>query len=242
MLNRPQQKLIGSGAVPGASADIDFICIGAQKAGTTYVRSVFRKHPEIQLPKFKELYFFSGKGEYKSSANFAVSNADKDLSWYGSQFVNDSRKKGEISTHYITDASSAAKIKRAFSEVKLFAILRDPTDRAFSQYNMERYRTGKERRSLLQIIREEPDNEIITRGFYYKQLVPFFDSFQADQIKIFLFDDLTEEPTVFLKDLFEFIGVDSTFTPPRLEKKVNKGKRIRIQSIRQLEVSTLMHY
>ena len=162
--------MISSGDASDGGANIDFVCVGAQKSGTTFITSVFRSHPQIQLPTFKELYFFSSKGEYKSAGKFAQSNADKDLNWYRKQFTIDKRKKGEISTHYLLDASSAEKIKQAFPDVRIFAVLRNPSERAFSQYIMERYKTGKESRELLQIIQDEPGNEIIARGFYHQQL------------------------------------------------------------------------
>lgn len=204
---------------------IDFLCIGAQKSGTTFVASSFRSHPDIQLPTSKELHFFSPKGEYKSEGGFAQCNADKDIEWYGQQFVADNRKKGEISTHYLFDAASAKRIKDAYPDVKIFSILRNPVDRAFSQYNMERYKTGKERRSLMKIIQEEPDNEIITRGLYARQLAPYMQQFPADQLRVYLFDDMKKDPAAFFLDLFDFIGVDSSVVPPALNKRMNKSRR-----------------
>lgn len=203
---------------------VDFLCIGAQKSGTTYITNAFRNHPEIQLPGFKELYFFSPKGEYQANGNFAQCNADKDIDWYKDQFIPDHRKKGEISTSYLLDPASADRIKLAFPEIKIFAILRNPVQRAFSQYNMERYWTGKEKRSLLQIIREEPDNEILTRGLYFHQLEPFTRRFGNDQLKVCLFDDMTSDPASFFNDLFTFVGADASFRPPELDKKANKRR------------------
>jgi len=132
-------------------------------------------------------------------------------------------------------------IKRAFPEIKIFAVLRNPVERAFSHYNMERYKTGKEKRSLRQIVREEPDNEIIGRGFYYKQLRPFTDLFRDDQIKICLFDDMKNDPMSFFRDLFAFVGADASFIPPVVNKKVNKSRKTRYlfipRSIRTMRTS-----
>lgn len=204
---------------------VDFLCIGAQKSGTTFIASSFRSHPEIQLPSSKELHFFSPKGEYKSEGGFAQCNADKDIEWYGRQFVADDRKKGEISTHYLFDPASAEKIKEAYPDIKIFSILRNPVDRAFSQYNMEKYKTGKERRSLMKIIREEPDNEIIARGLYARQLAPYMRQFPDDQLRVYLFDDMKRDPAAFFLDLFGFIGVDTAIVPPSLNKRMNKSRR-----------------
>ena len=202
---------------------VDFVCIGAQKSGTTFVTSAFRAHPEIQLYENKELYFFSPKGEYKTRNDGAHSNAHRGIEWYKQQFVNDARIKGEISTHYILDAGSAMKIREAFPQIKVFAILRNPVDRAFSQYNMERYKTVKEKRPLMQIIGEEPDNEILTRGLYFKQLQPFMEVFPAGQMRVFLFDDVLADAPTFFRELFSHVGVDASFIPPGVNKRMNKS-------------------
>lgn len=204
---------------------VDFICIGAQKCGTTFVTSALRAHPEAQIPPSKELHFFSAKGEYKTEGGFAQCNAGRDLGWYRQQFIADERKKGEVSTHYIYDPESAARIRNAFPDIKVFAIIRNPAERAFSQYNMERYKTCKESRPFIKIIREEPDNEILARGLYAKQLEPYIKLFDQDKLRIYLFDDATRNPGPFFKDLFEFIGINAAFVPPGQDKRMNKSRR-----------------
>lgn len=204
---------------------VDFVCIGAQKSGTTFIASAFRSHPEIQLPDSKELHFFSAKGEYKTEGGYAQCNADKDVKWYKRQFLADERRKGEISTHYLFDLESAARIGEAFPDIKIFVVLRNPVDRAFSQYNMERHKTGKERRSLMQVIQEEPDNEIIARGLYARQLAPYLRQFSDNQLRVYLFDDMKRDPAAFFLDLFGFVGVDTSFVPPSLNKRMNKSRK-----------------
>ena len=216
---------------PGAIETVDFLCIGAQKCGTTFVTSALRAHPEAQIPESKELHFFSPKGEYKTEGGFAQRNSDRDIDWYKQQFVADQRKKGEISTHYIFDPAAAARIKAAFPEIRIFAILRNPVDRAFSQYNMERHKTGKEDRGLLTIINQEPDNEILARGLYAQQLKPYLERFGNGQMRIYLFDEMTADPESFFQDLFEFIGIDKTVVPPGLNKRMNKSRKTKYMII-----------
>ena len=205
------------------AASVDFICIGAQKSGTTYITSALHAHPEVQLYGNKETYFFSSKGEYQTRDDGAHSNAHRGIDWYKGLFLNDSRKKGEVSTHYILDPRSARKIKQAFPDIRLFAILRNPIDRAFSQYNMERFKTVKESRSLMTIIKKEPNNEILARGLYFKQLTPFVQEFPGDQLRIFLFDDILDNPGKLFFELFKHIGVDTSVVPPGINKRMNKS-------------------
>lgn len=202
-----------------------FVCLGAQKSGTTYIAHALHAHPEIQIPDSKELYYFSPIGEYKSDANFAQCNFGKDLNWYKRQFLNDTRKCGEISTQYLFDPGCAARIKSAFPEISVFAVLRNPVERAFSQYNMERFKTGKEKRPLLEIINKEPNNEIIRRGVYSDQLRPYFEEFEPDKIRVYIFDDMIRDPASFFHDLFRFLGVNPKFSPPALQKRMNRSRR-----------------
>ena len=210
---------------------IDFLCLGAQKCGTTFVTSALRAHPEAQIPDSKELHFFSPKGEYKTEGGFAQCNSGRGVDWYKKQFINDERKKGEISTHYIFDAAAAARIQAAFPDVRLFAVLRNPIDRAFSQYNMERFKTCKEDRDLIRIIEEEPENELMARGLYARQLPPYFDRFSSEQLRVYLFDDVTADPRAFFQDLFQFIGIDDSVVPPGLNKRMNKSRRSKYEFI-----------
>jgi hypothetical protein len=210
---------------------LDFLCLGAQKSGTTFVTTALRGHPDIQLPASKELYYFSPIGEYKEKETFSQCNFGKSLDWYMDQFERDHRKCGEISTHYLFDARSAERIQGAFPGVKLFAILRNPVDRAFSQYNMERHKTVKETRPLLKIINDEPDNEILGRGLYFQQLTAFSKRFKPEQLRVYLFEDMISNPASFFEDLFTYIDVDASFHPPAIEKRMNKSRRTRFPII-----------
>jgi hypothetical protein len=117
---------------------------------------------------------------------------------------------GEISTNYYAYPESAQLIQDAIPEVKIIAILRDPSERAFSSYQMF-IRNGHESRSFAEIITAKTQH--ITRGFYYQELLPFYQVFSTEQIKILLFDDLVKDQTQFLQDLFKFIGVRPDFLP-----------------------------
>lgn len=208
-----------------ARTDLHFVCLGAQKSGTTYIANALRAHPEIQIPASKELYYFSPVGEYNSGPNFSQCNFGRDLDWYIGQFATDGRKCGEISTHYLFDPACAARLKSAFPELRVFAVLRNPVDRAFSQYNMERYKTGKEKRTLSEIIHEEPDNEIIRRGLYAEQLKPYIDEFEPKNIRVYIFEDMVSDPVSFFDDLFDFLDVDRDFSPPAQQKRMNPSRK-----------------
>ena len=101
---------------------IDFIGLGAQKAGTSWVYACLYEHPEIHAP-IKELHFFSRD------------RFSKGKDWYESHFSHrkEGQKVGEFSTSYLYSKETPERIKELYPEVKLIAIVRNPVTRAYSQ-------------------------------------------------------------------------------------------------------------
>ena len=71
----------------------NFLCVGAQKAGTTTLYDILKQHPNIYLPKVKELHFFDKDDRYKLG-----------LEWLTKYFVNGYKNQkavGEITPSYL---------------------------------------------------------------------------------------------------------------------------------------------
>ncbi len=187
----------------------NFIIIGAGKCGTTSLYNYLHQHPQIYLCPQKETYFFVPehiRSKFKPWG--AITNFDD----YANLFKDASKDSvvGEISTTYYRYADSAKQIYLTLPQVKIIAILRDPASRAFSDYQMH-FRKGNEKEEFDTLI--SPENRFIKPGFYYSELIPYFELFPREQIKIFLFTDLVKNSTTFIRDLFEFIEVNPQFTP-----------------------------
>src|SRR5689334_5067750 len=105
----------------------DFLGIGCVKAGTTWVWHQLSQHPEIQMPQEKELRYF----------NF-VSRVSITPREYLEHFrsVPADRKTGEVTPDYIAYPHVPVLVKAVCPEARLFAVLRNPADRAFSQYKL----------------------------------------------------------------------------------------------------------
>lgn len=196
----------------------DFIIIGAGKCGTTSLYTYLKQHPQVYLCPHKETYFFVPepiRSKFKPWG--AITNFDD----YTGLFKNASQKSviGEISTTYYRHAESAQQIYQNLPQVKIIAILRDPANRAFSDYQMH-FRKGNEKEDFTSLI--SLDNRFIKPGFYYSELIPYFKVFPQEQIKILLFDDLVKNSANFIEDLFEFIEIDSQFIP-NTSKQSRKG-------------------
>ena len=106
-----------------------FIGIGAQRAGTTWAYNCLAEHPQVFMTAKKELHFF-------------YAHYDRGLAWYEEQFAGAGAAKasGEISPDYMYNTDALDNIARDLPDVKLFAILRNPIDRAISAYALRHER------------------------------------------------------------------------------------------------------
>jgi hypothetical protein len=187
----------------------DFIVIGAGKCGTTSLFDYLNQHPQIYLCPQKETYFFVPEAiRSKFKPWGAITNIDEYKSLFADTPI--SKVVGEISTTYYKYEDSANIIHAAIPNVKIIAILRDPANRAFSDYQMH-FRKGNETEKFTNLI--TPDNRFIKPGFYYSELMPYFRVFEPSKIKILFFDDLCKNPSQFLQDLFNFLQIDTQFVP-----------------------------
>lgn len=209
----------------------DFLVIGAARCGTTSLYEYLKSHPQIYLPPSKrpEPHFFLKENEFK-----------KGIKYYSNKYFKDVDKNavaGEISTSYIYQPYVAERIKKYLPRVKLIAILRNPIERAFSNYWVT-YKNGIETLPFSQAIRQEkfrisnPESTFhaevqpfayIDRGRYYKQLKIYLKFFSRNQIHIAIFEDFINNTLVELKKIFTFLDVDTSYVPPNIGKKFNVG-------------------
>jgi hypothetical protein len=210
---------------------IDFIGIGTSKAGTTWVSEMLDAHPGICVSEPKEVNYFNEQDNYYLIENL---NYNKGLNWYKNHFLHWKTGQiiGEFTPKYLSDPKAPLRIKMSFPDVKLIVCLRNPVDRAFSQYIFIRYFKKKEGRSFEEVVRKEP--QYIEKGLYFKHLNRYFQYFDKTRIHIIWFDDIKSHPTRVLKDLFVFLGVNETFNPLNTGKKINAARQSRFHQLPEL--------
>ena len=104
----------------------NFIIIGSQKSGTTSVYNILKNHPSFYFPDQKEINFF-----------FHDSLYEKGVKHYSNLFTGSDKNKviiGEASPGYICHPDSPQRIKKHIPNAKMLLILRNPIERAYSQY------------------------------------------------------------------------------------------------------------
>ena len=204
-----------------------FLIIGAAKAGTTALYEYLKQHPAIFMSAVKEPHFFCFEGQNLQfagppSPTATLSVTEKNA--YQRLFANTQgfAAVGEASPFYMYYPQTAENIKKYIPRVKLIAVLRNPVERAYSNYQFNR-RDEKEPlhdfRAALQIEVERaaqnwgPIYRYKGLGFYYQQLARYYEQFPAEQIRVYLYDDFNSQPLPVIQDICRFLGVEDTFTP-----------------------------
>lgn len=198
----------------GPTDVVDFLVIGAQKAGTTWLRDMLRQHPEVFMPG-REIHFFNKE-----------ENLGRGVGWYEEQFerAREGQVCGEKTPNYLwvncpeggTDVpGSHERIALCLPDVKLIAILRDPVERAVSAYNhhlckgrfppyasMAEALFGRYRDTALR-------HGVLSMGRYELQLSAYLDVFDPAQLLVLGFErEVRERPGETLRQVCGFLGVD----------------------------------
>jgi len=207
------------------SQDITFIGIGAAKSGTTWLARMLMQHPDIYIPPQKELHYFNDR--IAEDPDVHNPNRKLPVAWYLRQFKHalPSQIVGELSPTYIWNENAARYIHDFAPQVKILAILRDPAERAFSEYNYLRKQGYVTAPSLSEHLASRPD--LLQPGLYYRGLKRYYERFPAEQIGVFFFEDLVRDNRDFLERVESFLGVEP-FVPDDIDKKVNEGDESRL--------------
>jgi len=216
---------------------IDFIGIAAAKSGTTWLANMLDKHPDICISEPKEVSYFNSEmssnerlRHKNKQGPFINKNHTKPLSWYEKHFLHCRPENiiGEFSPVYFYDPEAPTAIKEQFPNAKLIVVLRNPIDRAYSEYWMFRNSFKIENRPFDEAIREKGTMHI-QKGLYYKQLTRYLKYFDRNQICVVFFDDIRKNPEEMLKKVYGFLGVDDSFVPKNIRSKSNYAKASRIK-------------
>lgn len=199
------------------------------------------------VPKEPHFFSFGGYPFEPVKVRNSVHSMKKVDSWEGylslfEKVPEEAIAIGEASASYIYAEKAPALIKEKIPDVKLIAILRNPVDRAFSNFT-RCVRDGCEITLDFQKALKLEDERMRsdwypkwfykTKGYYYQQLKRYYELFDQDQIMICLYDDLTSRQSELIRELFSFLGVDEEFQPD-VSQRHNQSRLVKNQQIDQL--------
>ena len=199
----------------------NFLFIGPDKSGSTWLYEVLDWHPQAFMSRAKELFFFD---QY-----FHLGPE-----WYFGHFkkATDCHKAiGEISHDYLYSLEAKDRIAALLPDAKLIACPREPVERAFSSY-LYMYKQGRVKAGFEQAIHEV--DELIDHGRYAKHLKPYIETFGREAIHAPLFDALKDDPAKFADDVFAFLNIQQTPLPPELRQPINVASRPRSFTVARL--------
>ena len=231
----------------GREDTIEFLVIGAPKAGTTSLFEYLRGHPEIDLPPDKEAPYFSDDRrfgrqsweEYLRRA-FPTPKTGRLSGTITPQYMSPITGVSEPLAGEATGGGSydrfalPRRIHERLPAARLIAILRDPVERAYS-HHIQEMRTGHETRTFPEMVDEllQPEalahcrsqstrtNCYVVLGEYGRLLEGYYDLFPRERILILFTEDLANEPREVLQRIYEFLGVAPDVEPANLGKRYN---------------------
>ena len=191
----------------------DFLIIGAQRAGTTWLAKALESHSKVWFPKLKpepKVYLELGPC---ATVKALRREAEENASDAGYEKAPAGCITGDKTTRYISDPSAPKSVATVRSDTKVIVILRDPTDRAWSHW---RYSKSEDREGLpfrtalaLETVRKRHENAYINHGLYAWHLARWFRALPREQILVLRYEDLEECRWQFLGTAEGFLGLEA---------------------------------
>ena len=190
---------------------LDFIVAGAQKCGTTALNYYLKRHPRIALPIKKELHFFDRDELFKNPAAVSYDQLHQKFRSARADCI-----AGENTPNYLYWPPALERIRDYNPAIKLVILLRNPIDRAFSQWNMQRVR-GIEPLDFVDAVRAEPERleklppeklrkfAYLDRGRYGEQLQRALSLFPREQFLIVKYEEFRARQGELVAEVFRFL-------------------------------------
>jgi hypothetical protein len=217
----------------------DFLIIGAQKCGTTSLFHYLSQHPDIDLPKTKEIHFFDN--------NYSLGN-----DWYFQHFSKKIKLEykitGEASPYYLFHPLVPERVESTIPNTKLIIMLRNPIYRAHSHFMHEKRLKFEHINSFEEAIKFEKsrvgtaENKLrlrevehsfahqhysyINRGMYFKQISYWLQYFAIDNMCFIKSEDFFTNPKLELLNIYSFLGVSEVLPADLTPQNTNDYNRI----------------
>jgi len=223
----------------------DFIIIGTVRSGSTSLYYNICEHPSVLEAAYDEIGYFD-------------SNYHLGENWYRSMFptqkiMNKIREDtgysitGEDTPFYFWKKEVAERISLDIPKTKIIVILRNPVDRAYSNYNLA-VRENNEKLTFEEAIQEEMEflsknsfletvnrfRSYLTKGVYVNQIIPWLEIFPRDQFHFLSIEQMKSEPVDTLNQIFKFLSIPNYNIPTPQRRKVTNYKKMNDRTREQL--------
>ena len=229
------------------SAGPDFLCVGAHKAGTTWLYQQLDSHPDFWMPPVKELHYFDQLGRVQRAARSRcrderdlrfleclkslTAGPNMDLENYARLFEpKASLRSGDISPNYSTLSKEVIRqIVGYFPNLKVIFLARDPVERVWSHLSMEAHYRQIEPFDATDI--DEVNRNLLRRGMllrsYPSAVVARWKRYvDPERFRVYFFDDLQNNPAELRRSILCFLGADPDKPGSRLTTDYNSWTRM----------------
>jgi hypothetical protein len=195
----------------------NFFIVGAQKAGTTSLYFYLKEIPQVYMSPLKELFYFA-----PHAVQTHVVDVIRDKKEYLRLFENAKGyiAVGEATPIYLWDPDAPKLIHQTVPHARIIMILRDPIERAYSNYLMKMKYSGMKSSFYDELMRDYKNQEkvfgrsqlYVEFGMYYEQVKRYFDIFGREQVKVIIFEEFVQHPEQSVNEILAFLGVNHTVT------------------------------
>jgi hypothetical protein len=214
---------------PTRGAEPDFLCIGAHKAGTTWLYQQLDSHPDFWMPPVKELHYFDQLSRVQRAGHprcrderdrrflerleSLSAEPGIDLENYGRLFEpKASLFSGDISPNYSTLSKEVIRqVAGYFPNLKVIFLARDPVERFWSHLSMEVHYRQIERFDATDI--NEVNRNLSRRGMLLRSypsavVARWKRCVGPERFGVYFFDDLQSNPAELRRSILRFLGAD----------------------------------
>jgi len=206
----------------------DLIVIGAMKCGTSALHEYLDAHPQISMARPKELNFFNGSPTPPPGDDtswWQTGQWHRGVDWYADQFDAAGPLRGEASPAYTSPVNPEVAVRMAsvVPQVRLVYLVRDPLQRALSQYAHHR-RDGAEPRDVCAALLD-PDSQYLSRSRYFERLRPFLWVFDREQVHVVVQERLLTDRFGELSRVYAHVGADPQWRGATQQREFHVGDR-----------------
>lgn len=211
-----------------AAPEVNFVVAGPNKSASTWIYQALSEHPDICMSQRDPTMFFDVY-------------YDKGRDWYDSNFdhYDGESAVGDESPGYIKSVHAPKRIASDLSDPKVVFCLRNPMERAYSQWWHGYSRNWHNTNFATGINNHEFFDYWINPGFYYMHLERWKQYLSPESMYVTLFDDFVEDNEQFIQGMYDFLDVDSSHTPSVVGEKVNEAKNAPLGPVRT--ATTVVH-
>ncbi len=218
---------------------IDFAGVGAGKSGTTWTFTCLAEHPQVCMGAGKELNYFCKQhvldnvGE--SGRQYNTAHYDLGPEWLEKQFEHREPGQilGEISPAYIYDPETPGLLLDHNPDIKIIFNLRNPVDAMYSAYSHAKRLHLPPDFAFESYAEKYP--RVLEYYSYAGHVKRYLEKFNPDNLMFILLEDIKKDSALVFKNLCDFLGIDNSFQPESLNKRVLERKEVKSYMVRDLQ-------